>query len=412
MTSDSTTGCPIEPVHRRLADAHELWHRASRDYFEPRAFRISVNACIETLRTVTFILQKNRSTIPNFEGWYSKWQTILAGDKLCSWAKDARNHVEKRGDLETLSTMRVALIDSHFDRPFLEFEVDPMTTTEDVATIVRAKTFPEGVRRDGALRIERRWVATTLPTHELLEALTHVYSILERMLRDAHRQLGIYEPDEDSFQERPPCMIWASEQRAYTCSLATGEPLTVEKQVHEVTDELNAVARERYGSGLPKIDAQSLRELSERDRAERYLQYAQTVMKRDGFHEPIVILDSPGGSEVFTYRDTGRPEKYLFSRQLALEVERTRATSVTVIAEAWMAPVAESGPRINAAEAHSREEVLVVAVATASGGQSILFSRFTRDDGSITFEDAAECDFDPFVGLLAPVRNVWGKAAL
>ena len=53
--------CPLAAVDQRLADAHRLWHQAEAAYFEPDGFRLAIQTAIQTLRTVTFILQKQKA---------------------------------------------------------------------------------------------------------------------------------------------------------------------------------------------------------------------------------------------------------------------------------------------------------------------------------------------------------------
>src|SRR6202023_28945 len=95
--------CPLAPVDRRLQDAHQQWHQAEFEYFNPEKFRIAIQSAIQTLRTVPFILQKHKSQIPDFEKWYGAWQERLQADPLMRWMRDARNKIEKEGDLEAHS---------------------------------------------------------------------------------------------------------------------------------------------------------------------------------------------------------------------------------------------------------------------------------------------------------------------
>jgi hypothetical protein len=49
--------CPIPNAHRRLEEAHRLWHRAAESYDDPDEFRTNLNALLQALRSVTFVLQ-------------------------------------------------------------------------------------------------------------------------------------------------------------------------------------------------------------------------------------------------------------------------------------------------------------------------------------------------------------------
>src|SRR6266852_625629 len=108
MTKDSdnlkqSPAGALAKVDRRLEDVHEQWHQAEKEYFNPEQFRIAIQSAIQTLRTVTFILQKHKKQIPEFEKWYGAWQERFRADPLMKWMHDARNKIEKEGDLETHS---------------------------------------------------------------------------------------------------------------------------------------------------------------------------------------------------------------------------------------------------------------------------------------------------------------------
>jgi hypothetical protein len=129
MKAHPESTCPLLAVDQRLADVHRLWHQAEAAYFEPDGFRLAVQNAIQTLRTVTFILQRHKAIIPNFTQWYGniekkqhgEWQERLHADPLMSWMVEARNRIEKRGDLEAHSLVRAEIIASYLDEgPRLE----------------------------------------------------------------------------------------------------------------------------------------------------------------------------------------------------------------------------------------------------------------------------------------------------
>lgn len=62
----------MTPWRRRLGDYSQLLHQADHTYFEPDLFRLNAQNAIQTARTVTFLIKKNKSTIPDFEAWYQE----------------------------------------------------------------------------------------------------------------------------------------------------------------------------------------------------------------------------------------------------------------------------------------------------------------------------------------------------
>src|ERR1700676_3214289 len=97
--------CPLHDVHQRLEDAVRMWKRANDSYFSPDDFRIAVQPCIQAFRSATWVLQNNKDKITGFEVWYSKWQEKMRSDVVLRWLVEARNQIEKQGDLQTKSKL-------------------------------------------------------------------------------------------------------------------------------------------------------------------------------------------------------------------------------------------------------------------------------------------------------------------
>ena len=49
--------CPLPTTHRRLAEAHLLWHQSLDKYQEPDAFRANLNATIQALDEAAAVLE-------------------------------------------------------------------------------------------------------------------------------------------------------------------------------------------------------------------------------------------------------------------------------------------------------------------------------------------------------------------
>ena len=62
--------CPLPKTHRRLVEAHLLWHQTLAQYQQPELFQANLNATIQALRNITFILQSEKHSFDQFEGWY------------------------------------------------------------------------------------------------------------------------------------------------------------------------------------------------------------------------------------------------------------------------------------------------------------------------------------------------------
>jgi hypothetical protein len=133
--------CPLEGAHTRLHQSHELWHRLIAAYPDPDEFVLVLNQLLVTLRQVTFMVQKRKAVFDDFDSWYDGWQDRLRAYPTMSWLKDARNHVEKVGDLEIASTARVEIVASWLPGPYSEFEVSPLVSPEEMVSTFPAERF-------------------------------------------------------------------------------------------------------------------------------------------------------------------------------------------------------------------------------------------------------------------------------
>lgn len=182
--------CPLPKTHNRLRQVHDLWHEAQWSYPDVDEFTTKLNACIQAARSVTFVLQKEHSHSDGFDAWYGAWRARMRADPLMKWLVDARNEIEKEGDLESHSTALVSLVVGAQEVELTRLEVDPMASPQEVASAVRVDELDESVREDAVLVVERRWTVNELPDEELLDVLGHCYGVLATVVREAHERLG------------------------------------------------------------------------------------------------------------------------------------------------------------------------------------------------------------------------------
>ncbi|MDF5164346.1 hypothetical protein P3623_24615, partial [Vibrio parahaemolyticus] len=156
-----------------------LLNACATTYFDPELFRLNLNQFLQTSRTVTFIIQKNKREIVGYDDWYpvnvvEKWQ----GDHLMTWAKNSRNIIEKQGDLEMYSSAKATLLFSYIEEQDIEITSREELLGVSIKRLVRLaqKKLPSGVTDAAVIKAERRWVANTLKDYELLHALSLIYA--------------------------------------------------------------------------------------------------------------------------------------------------------------------------------------------------------------------------------------------
>src|SRR5690606_27547812 len=162
-------------------------------YMEPELFRLNTNQFLQTSRTVTFIVQKNKDSIPDFDAWYQPIAASWGSDKVMGWAKDSRNKIEKEGDLDLHSTLDMTLFWSYIVEQDAKISTGRAELlhagTKRLVRLAR-KQLPSGVVASSAVRIERKWVANTLPDWELLQAFTYIYTTLYHLCQALSQRIG------------------------------------------------------------------------------------------------------------------------------------------------------------------------------------------------------------------------------
>jgi tetratricopeptide (TPR) repeat protein len=406
--------CPLYSVERRLSDGLILWNKAKAGYFSPDEFRINLNSTIQTLRSVTFVLQKLKGDLAGFEEWYSPWQDKMRSDHLMRWLVESRNIIEKQGDLETYSRAKISLIESWFEPPSREFDVPPFAETDNYDVLI-SKVLPEDIDSSiGLLKIERRWVDSRMSDEEILTVLAHGFGVLSQLLYEAHIHF-IEGPSSEcscefmktsrSMKGRiPPCMLGSGWDRTQWMNAKDGSIVVPQSTSIPVSMEGIKAAKQRYGYiGTVDSPVKGARDL--KGRIGGFMEMAKAILARDGYHDPIALLGfADGRLAIIKLVMNDRVDKHFVIRQLAADIERHGATWVILINEAWYSTNAVR----YAAEDPERGECLQLIGANPEGEEVCYTIPFTRSDaGEIVFDE--ELLGVNKIHLIQPIRDVWSR---
>lgn len=411
----TSADAPGSTATKRLFDARAHWGRALDAYFSPEDFRIEINACIQALRNVTFVLQADKARIPNFDQWYGGWQAKMRADAEMRWSVEARNMIVKAKDLELHSKLRASLVGSYLDAeiPTLETQFSPQITTTNILAEFKKRGIPPEYLQHAQLRIERRWVINDFPANEFLQLLAHCWNFLSRVLLDIPNSETGAQPAES--WGLPPCMVDDGECRSIWVKVSTGEVCVLDTTSgdtisrKDVGPTAQADILKRYG--LDAIPTPPATGNVLRDRAMFFFEMAKTMLKADGHHVFAVMLFTPGGNAVFLeLRPDDRSDKFRMWRTVASEVRRIQAHSLICIAEAWTATIPYGQPFQHAADVPDRGEALHLIAASEDGTGFVLSAPFTRVGEEIEIHEVDEHSLDT-VNAIAPVLSVWKEMA-
>jgi hypothetical protein len=397
-----------EAARKRLEDAHRLWHQALESYPDADAFVTNVNALISGLRTVTWVLQASFKRVAGFEAWYAPVQREMRDDAVMRWAVEARNRIEKVGDLELQSTARVSVIASWHLPPAYEFEVPPLASPHEIAMLLAARSVPAHLRDKGVMRVERRWVTVGLPDREILDACAYVYSTLARIVRDAEQRFA--RGKARGLDPTPLGMDAGPQARSAILHLESGKFLSLavryEETVEGEADEVEA----RYGDmlrSIPRPDGTFA------GRVKWHHAAARGMFLRDAGHITVAFLYRYGHRiGIVQVEAEDQQEKYILLEDLARQAAATGADEVILTAESWsasMLPASDPDAALRPSERKDRGESVLTQGITRDGLATTLVSPVRRMGERIELGEVAEAT-DSWPLTLMPTWRAWHGA--
>lgn len=313
---------------KRLGDAAHALINCRKTYFEPDLFRQNVNHFLTTIRTVTFLIAKDKAIIPDYERWLSSAiGKYWSGDEVMLWAKESRNYIEKEGDLDLQSSLSVSLIFSYFSSEDRVIEIDRSDLLsagiEKLMRLAEIK-LPYGVRAAAAVKIERRWVANKLPNRELLQSMIYVYNRYRQACADLSEHLG----------STLSVVIPTAE--------SIGESHVFERRVSYVKfNDKASYSMHAYKAETDRTFTPPdwLKDLDKsKPRFEIFCQMAEFTFEKFGNHLAMVFMFGEKGEvlQFLGFSPADQVDKFIFWRVLSEKVIYLRAESIIYISEVWM----------------------------------------------------------------------------
>jgi hypothetical protein len=422
-SSPMTGPCPVESTHARLNQAHGLWHEALDAYNDPEAFVAKLNSLIQTLRNVTWALQKELGLHPELkDGWYAGWQERMKADARLKWVVAARNQIVKQGDLDTHSKARVRIVGEMISGSAIDIDVEPAAPAHEIVRSIDVGAMNRRVRDEGTLVVERRWTVDQFPDDELLDVLAHCYAVLCRVVSEAHEQLGASADTCEKTADdpcgaggamahpsgRPACMWAGREARTSRRNLSSGALTGVTMRTIPWSPPNPETIKNRYTSAPW---AQVAADADVFERASALHQDGRRMLLVDGHHVMIAWLfrDGEPRSQQTLWPEDAR-DKYLMMERLAAEATRLGANELILTAGAWEATIVsadDSQARLRAGEREDRSEALITHALRRDGDCRTWRSVMTRTESGLELKDPEVETYVP--PLMQPMIDAWAE---
>ena len=305
---------------------------------EPELFRLSTNQFLQTSRTVTFIIQKHKAAIPEFDAWYRPLVAEWTSDEVMEWAKDSRNTIEKEGDLELHSTLELTLLFSYLTEQDLKLATGRaellQAGTKRLVRIAQKK-LPSHVIGSSAIKVERVWIANSLPNLELLQALSYVYTTLYRTCQGLAAHLG--ERIERSIPD-PTALYEAREITRRVCYVKLSDLKTYYQKMERIRADPDFQPPAAMGDAIYDLREKMSQANSNEKLHTALAEMAERTFEHDGYRVPMLFLYDKDFKSVdgMSVQWSDQAEKFIFWRNVADRVIANKATIIATIGEAWI----------------------------------------------------------------------------
>lgn len=322
---------------RRLKDLAMSLEACGASYLDPERFRLNSNHFLTTARTVSFLFQKDKASIEDFETWhrdniYSPWHA----DKIMKWSIVSRNTIEKEGDLDLYSTVNATLIYSYFEEQDHSISLDKQICLS--ASIKRLTRFarsklPSGVSDVAVIRVDRRWIANTLPDFELLQAFQYIYARMFEACTSLAKHLGMVLessiPDPTTFDE-----VSTGSRGVHYMPLNSSHVRTIVAHRHAFDKKFSPptwlqMLQEERENSLPNSLA-TLVAFHEKMAYANFMAYGSHLAMLWLYDEKFKPIDFMGTAPA------DQVDKFIFWRTLSDRIHYLKAKYLIWVSEAWI----------------------------------------------------------------------------
>lgn len=187
--------CPLPSAHQRCAEAQYFIEQSLLNYHTPKQFIYNLNAFIQALRNITFMLQSELNHRETFGAWYEVKRVEMRAIPSLRRMVEARNTVVKQSSLESRSQVACGLFRGRRMKFSMKKEIKPFTDTKEIlATTARfvGDLFLGGRHQQVGEQagVERTWVVNELGNHEVIGECLRALNYMLELVEEAHRLCG------------------------------------------------------------------------------------------------------------------------------------------------------------------------------------------------------------------------------
>lgn len=193
--------CLLPDSDDKFDEAHYFINMMIMNYHKPDIFRFNLNAFLQALRNVTFIIQSELSHLPNFDKWWEKQQEIMRSDRILVQFRESRNLIVKQRSLNFKSTVNIGKFENLTYKLGLQMEVSVDEYSSSILDRAKEAFFGNFIDKNHSfeweqLGVKRLWLVEELGDGEVVDLCDVAWSRIGKILSNAHTFFG--------FEQEPP----------------------------------------------------------------------------------------------------------------------------------------------------------------------------------------------------------------
>lgn len=197
-------------------------------YHEPDPFRYRLGAFVQASRSVSLMLQTEKSVFADFDWYEVGWVTRMRNDPIMTWLNSTRTDFFHRKSLEPSSWLEMECFRNPRRSPWDEDNVPIGTVDPFRCTHYYINRGPE---TDHGHNFTRMWSMEGLNGRELLDACANVYDVLDELVGDAHDRLDASTVSyaKPGSKRRLPCMEKIDQYRIVKTRIRKGKEVWINR---------------------------------------------------------------------------------------------------------------------------------------------------------------------------------------
>ena len=162
------------------------------NYHEPEPFRWNFNAFLQSIRSVTFVMQKELKDQNIEDTWYKKEQEWMKTDKILLAVVEGRNIVVHQGMIQQSSNAEMGMYRGTMLKLAAMMPVPPHIPSKRLLEIAKTLDFvdEEHMAIGEQYGVRRQWFCKLFGDEEIVSACDKAWSRVGKVFVKAHEQVG------------------------------------------------------------------------------------------------------------------------------------------------------------------------------------------------------------------------------